>query len=282
MANKDLIYVTWTAFGRNVFASMKCGNRIAQLEALRFCAIFVIMMSHMDFIEGYVGGEIWKRFFHNPTWGVDYFFIVSGFGIYLSHLKDKTDIISLESCIRFAVERIRRIYPLYLIMGISMVPCSIIKDARETILAKAIIKAILKSIGFTTLLQSALGIECVSRTLNGVCWFLSSIFVCYMFIPYILKIVDSLSEKINDKIMLGIGGCITCVTFILVLSNVFILIENRTLFDDLFRDSPYIRIWYMILGVFIGIIYNELYKNFEYKKIQSSIVEIIFLLFWIT
>ena len=63
-----------------------CLPRLKQLDGLRFFAIITIILSHLEFLKELKFGNVYWNHFHNATWGVDYFFILSGFGLFYSLL----------------------------------------------------------------------------------------------------------------------------------------------------------------------------------------------------
>jgi peptidoglycan/LPS O-acetylase OafA/YrhL len=46
--------------------------------------IFVIVISHLEFLNNYSIGNVYQQYFHNPTLAVDFFFMLSGFGMMYS------------------------------------------------------------------------------------------------------------------------------------------------------------------------------------------------------
>lgn len=46
-----------------------------------------------------------------------------------------------------------------------------------------------------SLLQSVTGMTFFSHSLNGVCWFLSCIFVCYIVMAFVIKKIDNIRSK---------------------------------------------------------------------------------------
>ena len=60
-------------------------KRIPQLDSVRVIAILMIAVSHINFIGQYSYGWVWSTFFNNPNFGVDYFFILSGVGLYMAY-----------------------------------------------------------------------------------------------------------------------------------------------------------------------------------------------------
>jgi peptidoglycan/LPS O-acetylase OafA/YrhL len=87
------------------------GNRIYQIDLLRFLAALSVVLYHY-FFRGYAADSMTNLSFHNigqifkyGYLGVDLFFIISGFVISLS--------ISHGSISKFAISRISRLYPIY-------------------------------------------------------------------------------------------------------------------------------------------------------------------------
>lgn len=115
-------------------------ERIGQLETLRFFAMLVIFTSHCYFMKYYIYGNWW---IYNPIMGVDYFFMLSGFGLYYAY----DDRSVSKNGIMFAIEKIKKIYPLYLVSMLCMLPYSIIMDMKDAPLKTAILKAVIKLFG---------------------------------------------------------------------------------------------------------------------------------------
>ena len=62
-------------------------KRIPQLEGLRFIMCLVIILSHLEFLANANDfGPIYRTYLHNPYLAVDFFFMISGFGMYLAPL----------------------------------------------------------------------------------------------------------------------------------------------------------------------------------------------------
>lgn len=62
-------------------------RRIQSLEGLRGIMIFLIVLSHMEFLKYCNFSHAYELYWHNPTIAVDYFFMLSGFGMMYSFLK---------------------------------------------------------------------------------------------------------------------------------------------------------------------------------------------------
>lgn len=245
-------------------------NKIDALTGARFTAIMVIVISHLEFLKQYSFGDVYELLFHNATLGVDFFFMLSGFGMMLSNIKrypaGNEEMEGVRELFGFAKRHIKKIYPLYVVMLIVGIPYYILTEVLEQgeNIIKAVVYAIIQFVSGLTLLQSATGLTIFSRGLNGVCWFLSSLFCIYLVSPIVIRF---LRRKIkNCKLaFLGLGVSILCsLVFAIILGG----IEEKTFFNDLCYGSPYRRIFYVICGMVIA----QLYKFKEQCK-GSVLVE---------
>lgn len=66
---------------------MSKSKRIKSLEGLRGIMIFLIVLSHMEFLKYCNSGHAYELYWHTPTIAVDYFFMLFGFGMMFSFLK---------------------------------------------------------------------------------------------------------------------------------------------------------------------------------------------------
>ena len=101
-------------------------EKIRTLTGARFFAIFLIVVSHFDFLTRYPIGLFYSKFIDNATLGVDIFFMLSGFGMMYSNMKKNNltnQHIRIMDAIKFGVAHVRKIYPIYLatiILGIPL------------------------------------------------------------------------------------------------------------------------------------------------------------------
>lgn len=257
-------------------------RKIDSLTGARFFAIIIIVFSHFEFLEKYGEfGKFYSSYLHNPTMGVDFFFMLSGFGMmYSSLFKDpngNNPIGGVKGIINFGKKHIRKIYKFYVFSLLLGIPyyCLTCGDS--------IVIGILKSaVYFTfdlTLLQSATGIMAFSHSLNGVCWFLSSLFCIYLFSPLILKFLQKHIKSIKS----ALTGILVSIVISFILLVIFKWIEERTIFDIISYVSPFRRVFYVIPGMLLAQILffrnkngRELkifmYGSFEYLTLCSSMV----------
>ena len=211
----------------------------------------IIILSHFEFLShsNFIG-ETYSKYLHNATMAVDYFFMISGFGMFLSSKRPE---INLKSCLRFAGEKIKIIYPSYII---SLLVGIIWMFLTRESFAKFFLKTFLFLCADLTLLQSITGATIFSHSINGVCWFLSCLFICYIISPLFLKFIDDIKDR---------KKCITFFVFIIILvvslSICMSYIDGLKLaggrIDDLWYGHPIIRCLYVMIGMFIGWIYKN-------------------------
>lgn len=253
----------------------KTSRRILQLEGMRFIMCCIIMMSHFEFLkESNLVGEIYEKFFHNATMAVDYFFMLSGFGICLSKKRfDRT----LKGRLNFAINKVKKIYPIYIISLIIAIPISVCILLDYDVFFKALLKIIFLFGIDLSLLQSLFGMTYFSHAINGVCWFMSCIFICYFIMTWMIDWIDKL-DNVN-KIWISL---ILSVFLIIILSIFFTKVESLNLFggkvDDLWYGHPFIRCWYLFIGAIIGVLYKEINIKFKNRN-EIEIIGICLLYF---
>lgn len=229
----------------------QASKRIPQLEGMRFIMCCIIILSHFEFLgNSEIFGDFYKTYLHNPTLAVDYFFMLSGFGIYLSSKRPEC---SIKGGLRFAVDKVKKIYPAYIVSLILSVPTTIYELLRFSGFGKAILKLIVYLGIDLSLIQSITGMTRFSHAINGVCWFLSTLFICYIICPWLLRAIDKIK---NIKQVCSLICSFALIVLALSLGALFI--ENMfSIFNDLWYGHPFIRCWYSSIGMCVGYLYKE-------------------------
>ncbi|WP_165443995.1 acyltransferase family protein [Lachnoclostridium sp. Marseille-P6806] len=233
-------------------------EKIDGLTGGRFFAILVIVISHFNFFSGIRGGEIYTQYLNNAVPGVDYFFILSGFGMMRSYLRDGRRVEAargIKGGLRYAAAHVRKIYPLYLVTMLLCIPAAfrdLYFEHGET-LAGSALHMLLWAVSAVPMLQSATAVSEFSTSFNSVAWFLSSLFVIYMFSPFLLRLL---------KRMLSTKRRIMAALFVLPVAAsgagwLFHQIEMRTFFDKLSYASPYWRVFYVVFGMVLALLAAE-------------------------
>ncbi len=239
-------------------------ERLKRLDSLRLFAIITIIISHLEFIKDSVIGEFYCKHLQNATWGVDFFFMLSGFGLYYSYMNKEINR-SLSDCYSFAVEKIKKIYPLYIISLIISLPCVLFLLSTGSLKTNAF-----RFLLDLTLFQSLFGTTFLSHGINGVCWFLSSLFICYMVSPLLLYLIKKHITSIRKCFLFITITIVVLLIFSTLFWNVEEYFSKRLLYkgipiiDDLAYGSPYIRIFYVLIGMLLANLYfyyNNVLKN---------------------
>ncbi len=257
-------------------------KRINSLTGARFFAIMIIVISHFEFLKNYgTFGEFYWKFFHTPTIGVDYFFMLSGFGLMLSFLNNKDSkkySLKINNLILFGIKHIKKIYASYVIsLLIGLLYIFVSTNNINSQELRYLLSTAFKNFLFDlTLLQSATGLIQFSHSINGVCWFLSTMFCIYLVSPIIMVF---LSKFITNK-KRAIYGILCTICFSVILAKLFKQIEDNSIFNDLCYGSPYRRVFYVIPGMILAQIFigfndtdNTIRKHngaFEYLSLAIS------------
>lgn len=252
---------------------MNSSKKIDALTGFRFIAMFLIVVSHFEYLKQSSWGWIYDNCFHNATFGVDYFFILSGFGMMLSYHRKRLNSQLAEGSFvsfDFAKRHVSKLLPLYAFTMCLMVPVSIFESmSAGRSLFEVLGLTLAKAIPCIFLLQSSMGIISLSHAFNGVCWFLSSLFIIYLISPWLMEKIEryeSTGRSIFILLLLDL--------LVVVLSARWLgLIEGHGPFNDLVYGSPYRRVLY----VFAGMILAQLYL----KSVHLDANPFIFLaIFW--
>lgn len=249
-------------------------KRVDVLTSLRFIMMVIIVISHFEFL-GTNENDIYYRFFHNSTMAVDFFFMLSGFGLCYSCLFNNKRVQEKNNC-KYAWHRVKKLYVLYIISMLLTIPTIILSSIN--VLGKSIKSIVVinffKILIMPSMLQSITGLNSLSHMYNGACWFLSTIFILYMIYPYLEKANLKYIEKNKNKKQICLYIFLVILLYLIVYF-LFSIIERNTIFDDLKYGSPWIRIFQFILGILIC----DLFFITNNKKNTSLKEIIIYMLF---
>lgn len=230
---------------------MATNKRIQSLEGLRGIMIFLIVLSHMEFLKYCNFGHAYELYWHNPTIAVDYFFMLSGFGMMYSFLKHGgvsavggTDVHLIS--IDFAKAKIRKLYLLYVVTMLAMVPMLL---AQGWLHGKSLFMNLgtvaVKLAICAPLVQSAFGTTHLSHAFNGVCWFFSTLALIYLVSPWLMKRIAGWHHVWRAVAVLPV--------VIAVVYTVLGMVDARvSFFDDLAYGSPYMRVWFVVYGMVLA------------------------------
>lgn len=248
------------------------------LEFIRIIMTGIVFLSHMEFLSIYSYGKIYSQFLHNATIGVDYFFILSGFGLMAAYRKQKNfGIFSEIGGIKYGLRKIRSVYSPYLISMIVMIPYVIYITMANNKIVPTILKSGVKFIVCGTMMQSLSGMTKYSHAFNGAGWFISSIFIIYCMAPKMLTFLNKLCDS-KKKVMASI---ILVIIFAAIIRYMFFLVELKSPFDDISYSFPFARILYVLLGMCIYQFYECLHRSHK-ENVYLTLQEILIVCLAIT
>ena len=176
-------------------------QKIKSFTGLRFIKIMVIVVSHFEFLETLNGfGNFYTIYLHNATFAVDFFFLLSGFGMMLGSISrtriEEMKFPKISECLAYGIKHIRKIYPFYIltiIFGVCAKAVYAIYKSNFTF--NFIWREIVKIIVNISVLQSATGMSFFTHAYNGVTWFLSALFCIYLISPILIFILRKFSKS---------------------------------------------------------------------------------------
>ena len=255
-------------------------KRTSSLTGLRACAMLTVFCSHLN----YLAGTPFQGFYSlvdNGRFGVNFFLVLSGFVLALGY-SSRMNEYSMIRDVQFVKRRISKIYIPYLLTMILAVPLYIHSSlSREGSLnVRLLITRVIINIG---MIQSAIPFAKYSFSINDVSWFISTIFIIYLFTPGIIRLNNRAAKHYTlPRLMLLISALLVlhCCFYMAIVQIEYIRFADRGL--SIIYRSPLIRIFPFLLGI-TG---YDIYCLFGDSRIKnSSLVEILgivsFFLWWI-
>lgn len=236
-------------------------TKIYTLYALRFILFIFIFVEHCYYN---VGIEALRQ----PELAVSGFIILSGFlngYIY----KNKYDKISIKEMIKFTKKRMKKFYPLHLVMLLICIPFSGIFSYT---CASDFLDFFKRLFCNVTLIQSYINDRKYYFSFNGVTWFLSAyLFLAVITIP-LLCLINKLNKEKYGKAKL------VCVSLILFLVTFFLscIVKINQLNEEFWISVfPPSRIFEYFIGMIYGNIIKDTKITFKFDKVVFSILELI-------
>ena len=253
-------------------------KKIASLTGIRFIMIMVIVVSHFEFLETLENfGDFYIKFLKNATFAVDYFFLLSGFGMMLGNLSKIQDenlkLPKFSECICYGINHVKKIYPVYIatiLFGLCVRIVSALYKSKfsSTFVFRESIKLLIN----IPLLQSATGMMGFTHAFNGVTWFLSALFCIYLVSPILMFTLRKISKSYTTDIFLILIDFFAITVFAIFFGNLEKRFQNihgieHLSLDILVYGSPYRRVFYVLTGMSLAMIFNRLQRM---KKIPSE------------
>lgn len=232
-------------------------KRLYSIDVFRIvCALMVFLFHSRIHIN--VNYGIFNNFVGTGHIFMVAFFMLSGFSLfYVDSQRGKFNENSeYKNAGKFLKKRILNLYPLYIFLYVlyileQFIKVHVLNQSIEGHIG--ILDNIIAAPIELSMLQSVL-IGSFSLLHNGGTWFISCIFICYIFYPYIVEIVNSNSFKYN----------VLLVVFLYCISSYAFLPVYKFHFSSIYAN-PILRFVEFSVGVIIGKFFVENYQK-EIKK----------------
>ncbi len=270
------------------------GHQIHSFTGLRFVMIMIIVISHLEFLGSEMNfgafGAFYKSHIWNSSFAVNFFFVISGFGMMLSNLErvtiDSIKLPTLRDCLQYGKNHIKKIYIIYILTIIIGFICELCIGISNNNTLSVIVKSIIKLLFAIPLLQSATGLETFSHAFNGVAWFLSSLFCIYLISPLLLYLLRKKSKSLFSDLIFIIFD----VFIIIIFAYIFEGIEDYILQSEYIKQfgikhctlvyaSPYRRVFFVLIGMSLAMIYKRLPKNIS--NTAANYLEVLIVIFFL-
>lgn len=231
-------------------------KRLKSIQILRAIAFIAIFLSHAEVAN-------------SGMFGVLVFLLISGFCMVYAYLdKINSDFsISIKNNLSFAVNKIKRLYPLHILALLVIAGIKGWELLEKGFPHKETLEYLFYFATNALLLQSLIPWRDGYFSFNAVSWYLSMIFICYLFVPFIMNKLRKMDRKaVSFLAMLTIAiQCI--VSVILQIAHIYFGISN-----DILKWVTYICPFYRILDIVIGAIYGWYFVKMGFKrKIKKSV-----------
>lgn len=205
------------------------------IQGLRGILIIMVFLTHCPLNKykyvGALGG-----------WAVEVFFVLSGF---LSFLSKKSEFhkLDLKNSIGYAIDRIKDVYLLYIIMSTFAIPLII---GKYFILHEGgtIITILFRIVSNFLLINTI--IPTYIPALIGTGWFVSTIFFLYIACPFLKKIFTNSKNLVHNVIYIIILVCLRLFVMALI---TYVLGNSSSIY---IYESPIIRIFDFAIGMVVA------------------------------
>ena len=236
-------------------------KRIESLNIIR-CFSFLLICLHHTKLE---------LFTSSGYYGVSVFLILSGFLMTYNHYGKEFNY-SLIDSIKYAINKIKDLYPLHIICTIAMLPFLFIGDYIEPILN--IVLSILTNV---LLIQEWLPLNIFS--INGVSWFISVLFLAYIVFPFFVRFMEKHFNNTKSIIFLIVLFLLQIVVAIIYSKATVVGINSILIKNDfsywLVYEFAFVRLIDFLIGCCLG--YCFIHKNKDTVK-DYTIYEIVIIL----
>ena len=240
-------------------------EKLNSLQALRALAFLGVFLGHTECII----------FASTGSWGVSVFFVLSGFLMVYSHWDSNNDSdgvlkVGVLSNLEFAVGKIRRLYPLYILTMLLSVPFFIEAQGSKE-LVSVLKDAIPKVLANVFLVQAWIPDSDYYFSFNGVAWYLTVALFLYFMFPFVLRVIRKYKNKNT-----AIAVIVFTLLLQIVLGYIAFLLQDPSVTDNrtdtwFIYIFPLSRLEDFILGCNLGYLFLQTDK----EKVNANLMTIL-------
>ena len=228
---------------------------IHTFDALRGIASILIFLNHCTFMNNAsITGYVFEHLFHNGTFEVTFFFVLSGFCTERKYGQTFNKPIHPKACFSFAVSKAKKFYVLYVLTMIYVFLYNVL------IYHESLIKE-----GFFLLLSLSMLQTFTIKfdlILNSAAWFLSALIILYFLFPFLSKVL----KRIKHSYFLIVCGLFYVgVNFISIRLLALDIISYAT-YNSLTHTFPF----YWIPAFFVGMLLAKLSSDNTFPQCDSK------------
>ena len=224
-------------------------QKMNSLQGVRGIAFLAVFLTHCEVI------------FNMGGWGVSVFFVLSGFLMAYQYSDRIERQYSVSESIQFGIQRIKKIYPLHILMTIASLPIVIVQMVMK-ISDISIMKLIALIFLQITLLQTWIPIQDYYFSINGLSWYLSVALFLYVMFPYVLQ---KQKKKTNRQLVMD-SIILYAVIWSIITLSVMIFPDNegyKVYFSYVF---PPLRLCDFAIGCNFGLLFLRDKGNISMQK----------------
>lgn len=218
------------------------------LDIVRSIAITLVLLAHLSpFFKN--NSILFNLLYHSGLYGVELFFVLSGFLIGQSIMLKISPTFSFKQIKKFYLKRFLRIAPLYyIILSILVLINVLFLNSKSFHLAHFVF--------LQNFFQSEVGFFAVSWTLSIQFWF-------YTIVPILFLVINRKKQSKNKMLY----SYIFIILILIFIRYLYVSFFNPT-FDFGTRKNIFLRFDSLFIGVLFAILKHKL--NFLYKKIAHK------------
>ena len=220
--------------------------KIGQLTFTRFVAAMTVVFFHFGGSIAFLSGSHWYQVFRAGSIAVSYFYTLSGFIMAVAYYRNDGKMVKT----RYAIARFARIYPVYLLGLMAMVPIVLYVGNNGK-------KALLYNLAMVQAWFPAYAL-----TFNSPGWSLSVEVFFYLSLPFLLILL----AKMSPRWMLAITGVVWLVSQVV---HAYLLNTHYQPYPSLEHNlvyyNPLLHLNEFLVGLVLGILFTRYHERWRLR-----------------